>query len=310
MVRVGNFSALVLIALACAGRSIRDDADGSGGVDAGGSAGTTGGFGGSVTNGGTGGTATRGGASGTVASGGVVALGGTPATGGRATGGGGGTAGICTLEPDPGPCEAAFPAYAYDVETGLCLPFYYGGCEGNPNRFETAEECYAACEGPRVGGTAYCESSAECAPISTGCCGCTAASFATVVGVNRRNLGIIGATKCAAVDCDFCTVDPTFSWFGASCRENRCIAWDAREEELTRCMTDADCQLRNGYGCCEACESGALPPISVNPSLAGQWICPDLEPPCPPCPNGGPAYPGNAFAACVNSRCAVVLDDP
>jgi hypothetical protein len=118
---------------------------------------------------------------------------------------------------------------------------------------------------------------------------------------------IIEATKCAAVDCDACAFTSGLEWFGASCRENHCVAWDAREEELTLCMTDADCQLRNGLGCCEACEPGAAT-IAVNASLVPLWVCPDGQPPCPSCPNGGPTYPGFAFAACVNSRCAVYLE--
>jgi hypothetical protein len=230
-------------------------------------------------------------------------------------GGQGGTAGtagvldpICTLPPDPGPCEAAIRAYTYDVETGLCLPFIYGGCEGNSNRFPTAEDCYRACEGARIGGTAYCESSLDCSPISTGCCGCAAASFETVVGVNHQHLPIIDATKCATVDCDPCGADPAFAWFGASCRENHCIAWDAREEELTLCTGDANCQLRNGLDCCERCYGGADELVAVNSSVAQRWVCPDGQPPCEACPNGGPTYPGLAFPACVNGRCAVYLE--
>lgn len=211
------------------------------------------------------------------------------------------------LPPDPGPCEASVPSYAYDVETGLCLPFIYGGCEGNENRFETAEDCYRMCEGPRVGGTAYCEASSECHPISTGCCGCAPASFATVVGVNSQHLPIIEATKCATIDCDACVLDPAFAWFGASCRENHCVAWDARQEELTACNATNDCRLRNGLGCCEACDGGYQTLIAVNPALENQWVCPDGQPPCPSCPNGGPKYPGNAFAECLNGRCVPFL---
>jgi hypothetical protein len=314
MVRAGSRSVVVLIVVACAGKSISTDegAAGSGGDDTGGSAGMTGGFSGTVTAGGVGGTSTTGGLGGTVAAGGTPSIGGRAAGGrGGITGGGtGATAGRCTLPPDPGPCDAAIRAYAFDAETRLCLPYIFGGCEGNPNHFDTIEECYAVCEDPDGGGPAYCESSAECAPVSTGCCGCTAASLETVVGVNRENLGIIEATKCATVDCEACTVDPAFAWFGASCRSNRCVAWDARAEDLTLCMTDADCQLRNGFGCCEACEARALQLIAVNSSFAPQWVCPDGQPPCPSCPDGDPAYPQNAFAACINSRCAVVLDDP
>jgi len=29
--------------------------------------------------------------------------------------------------------------------SGDCEPFYYGGCEGNDNRFESAEQCEAEC---------------------------------------------------------------------------------------------------------------------------------------------------------------------
>jgi len=31
--------------------------------------------------------------------------------------------------------------------SGDCEPFYYGGCEGNNNRFESADECEAECNG-------------------------------------------------------------------------------------------------------------------------------------------------------------------
>ena len=37
---------------------------------------------------------------------------------------------ICTKK-DPGPCRAAFPKYFYNVETGRCEKFIYGGCRGN-----------------------------------------------------------------------------------------------------------------------------------------------------------------------------------
>ena len=51
----------------------------------------------------------------------------------------------CLMSFDPGPCRAAIPVYAFDGTA--CVAKTYGGCEGNDNRFNTREECMAACEG-------------------------------------------------------------------------------------------------------------------------------------------------------------------
>ncbi|XP_062274553.1 kunitz-type protease inhibitor 2 [Scomber scombrus] len=53
----------------------------------------------------------------------------------------------CLAPRDSGPCRAAFPAFYYNTDTGSCLPFLYGGCQGNGNRFATADECMASCSG-------------------------------------------------------------------------------------------------------------------------------------------------------------------
>lgn len=50
---------------------------------------------------------------------------------------------ICGLPVVTGPCNAAFPRYAYDGSQ--CVPFTYGGCQGNANNFETLEACEQAC---------------------------------------------------------------------------------------------------------------------------------------------------------------------
>ncbi|XP_022911513.1 papilin isoform X2 [Onthophagus taurus] len=52
---------------------------------------------------------------------------------------------VCSLPKDVGPCRALLPKFFFDTSIGQCAPFYYGGCEGNGNRFSTAEECQAIC---------------------------------------------------------------------------------------------------------------------------------------------------------------------
>ena len=53
----------------------------------------------------------------------------------------------CTLQPDSGLCRAYIPSYFYNVTSGDCERFIYGGCGGNENRFPTAADCAANCSG-------------------------------------------------------------------------------------------------------------------------------------------------------------------
>ncbi len=46
----------------------------------------------------------------------------------------------CQLEPEVGPCDAAFPRYYYDQQAKECKQFIWGGCEGVVP-FDTLEEC-------------------------------------------------------------------------------------------------------------------------------------------------------------------------
>ncbi|XP_071807584.1 actinia tenebrosa protease inhibitors-like [Asterias amurensis] len=53
--------------------------------------------------------------------------------------------GICELPADPGFCRGAFPMIYFDYIAGHCKQFVYGGCGGNENRFDTVQQCHAAC---------------------------------------------------------------------------------------------------------------------------------------------------------------------
>ncbi|XP_032577265.1 kunitz-type serine protease inhibitor nigrescinin-4 [Drosophila sechellia] len=51
----------------------------------------------------------------------------------------------CSFIANPGPCKGHFEMFAYDLENNVCVEFIYGGCGGNPNRFQTKEECILLC---------------------------------------------------------------------------------------------------------------------------------------------------------------------
>jgi len=56
----------------------------------------------------------------------------------------------CALVMDEGPCKAQLYRYFYNAETDSCSVFIYGGCRGNANNFEGAEECTEACGTERL----------------------------------------------------------------------------------------------------------------------------------------------------------------
>lgn len=43
-------------------------------------------------------------------------------------------------------CYARMPRYTYIAKINMCVPFTYGGCGGNANKFFTKKECDEKCK--------------------------------------------------------------------------------------------------------------------------------------------------------------------
>ncbi|XP_036414454.1 LOW QUALITY PROTEIN: collagen, type XXVIII, alpha 1b [Colossoma macropomum] len=51
----------------------------------------------------------------------------------------------CLQPLDPGPCRDYVVKWYYDPKANSCAQFWFGGCRGNRNQFETQESCRKAC---------------------------------------------------------------------------------------------------------------------------------------------------------------------
>ena len=52
----------------------------------------------------------------------------------------------CFEDPETGTCRALIPRFYHDKADGTCKQFYYGGCGGNNNNFQTKDECESNCK--------------------------------------------------------------------------------------------------------------------------------------------------------------------
>ncbi|XP_062590324.1 LOW QUALITY PROTEIN: zonadhesin-like [Saccostrea cucullata] len=76
----------------------------------------------------------------------------------------------CLPDPDTGRCRARIPMYFYNVTSNKCEKFYYGGCEGNRNRFLTLTQCLSTCSSRDVQAAPCekirCAAGTICLPVS------------------------------------------------------------------------------------------------------------------------------------------------
>lgn len=202
------------------------------------------------------------GTGGGLAAGGTPTTGGTPATGTSGSSGGAAGASQCVLAQDPGPCEAHSIQYAFDHYTGVCVPFAYGGCGGNSNRFATQQDCYAACGGQGFNDYAACLDSADCTYTGLSCCGpCGEETGADWVALNEALVPEWMSGRCHLIDgCTSC-INPDTRNLWSSCEAGHCVLNDLDDSPLTACSDGADCVLRNGLDWCER----ALGPACVIP---------------------------------------------
>ncbi|PIO63534.1 Kunitz/Bovine pancreatic trypsin inhibitor domain protein, partial [Teladorsagia circumcincta] len=52
---------------------------------------------------------------------------------------------VCDLDIEAGDCRGTIESYGYSKHDLMCIPFTYGGCGGNGNRFSKQELCEKAC---------------------------------------------------------------------------------------------------------------------------------------------------------------------
>ncbi|CAK1541260.1 unnamed protein product [Leptosia nina] len=51
----------------------------------------------------------------------------------------------CLLKPESGPCRGEIRMYFFDPANKDCSTFYWGGCQGNGNKFDSKYECLQSC---------------------------------------------------------------------------------------------------------------------------------------------------------------------
>jgi hypothetical protein len=143
--------------------------------------------------------------------------------------------------------------------------------------------------------------------FATNCCGgyCGEHPLSGWIPIHQSWLGAVEGQYCAdPVACPGCASFPQENYL-AVCRDQKCQAIDLRQDELSECASDTECQLRYGSSCCESCAGFPEELIAVSTKHPlGAVVCDPLAGACPPCVP--PDYPPGALAQCVSGHCQVV----
>jgi hypothetical protein len=232
--------------------------------------------------------------------------GGTSSVGGASTGGssdGGASTGtgavvngpeLCQLPLESGNCDGYSQVYGYDPARGHCVPFVYGLCGGNENRFSTFDECTLVCGGP---GRTECATSADCALQRASCCGVCYDQWRQddLEAVNAVYLQV--DRGCGEVSCEPCPPLDGASvpgFFRAACEAGQCVVREV--PNIKACEIDADCVLRRGTSCCEECDQAV---DSISSSVDFSYEC-GAAGACATCPPHSGQY-----ARCNEGTCEV-----
>lgn len=53
---------------------------------------------------------------------------------------------MCHMPAETGDCANYVTKWYFDTKAKSCRQFYYGGCAGNKNNFNTEDECKQTCQ--------------------------------------------------------------------------------------------------------------------------------------------------------------------
>ncbi|KAK0153506.1 Boophilin-H2 [Merluccius polli] len=77
---------------------------------------------------------------------------------------------LCVMKEDAGPCKAIKERFYFDIDTGRCMMFEYGGCGGNANNFQSLQACEQTCVVPVSTGVDDAALALEMLPTATAWC--------------------------------------------------------------------------------------------------------------------------------------------